>query len=130
MKVHHVGYLVKNIEKSICAFEELGYSAFAPVFFDEIRKADFIFMKNEEGFCVELISPNADSSIFPLLKQYKNTPYHICYECDNLEKEIEKLSTKKYLPFLEPAPAPAIHENARVAFLINANAGIIELLEV
>lgn len=130
MKVHHVGYLVKNMEKSIRAFEELGYSAVAPVFFDEIRKADFVFMKNEDGFCVELISPNTDSSVFPLLKQYKNAPYHICYECNNLTKKMEELSKKKYLPFLEPAPAPAIQENAKVAFLINANAGIIELLEV
>ncbi len=78
---------------------------------------------------MELITPQPESVLYPLLKQYKNTPYHICYKCDDLDCEIEKLKRNKFLLFLEPAPAPVIGDRAKVAFLINSQIGIIELLE-
>jgi methylmalonyl-CoA/ethylmalonyl-CoA epimerase len=78
---------------------------------------------------VELIEPVDDSSpMYPLLKRYKNTPYHICYEVDDLEASIAELSTKGYTVMQEPLEAPCI-ENKRVSFLINSNLGIIELVE-
>ena len=67
--------------------------------------------------------------MYPLLKQYNHAPYHICYQCDNLEETIHELKAEKFMLFKEPAPAPVIGEHARVAFLMNARAGMIELVE-
>ena len=76
-----------------------------------------------------MIYPSKESSLYPLLKQYNNTTYHICYVCDHLEQTIEGLASKKFMMFKEPAPAPVIGKNARVAFLMNASIGMIELVE-
>lgn len=128
MKVHHIGYLVRNIEKSMRAFEAIGYTVKKETVFDQERKSEICFMEMG-GYCVELIAPAKDSTLFPLLKQYSNAPYHMCYKCTDLQQAISKLQKEKFLLFLEPAHAPAIGENAKVAFLLNAHAGMIELLE-
>ena len=81
------------------------------------------------GVIIELIQPDASSQLFPLFERYQNVPYHICYCCENLEDAIRKLRGARWLPFLEPAPAPAIGDTARVAFCFHAQAGMIELVE-
>ena len=128
MKIHHIGYLVKNIDKSIESFISLGYLLTIESTWDHSRKAHICFLEND-GYCIELICPSKDSDLFPLLKQYNNTPYHICYVCDHLEQTIEELATKKFMMFKEPAPAPVIGDKTRVAFLMNARIGMIELVE-
>lgn len=128
MKIHHIGYLVKKIEKAIESFETLGYSLTTASTWDEGRKAYICFLEND-GYCVELICPSKESSLYPLLKQYNNAPYHICYICRNIEETIQDLKEQKFMMFKEPAPAPVIGDHSRVAFLINARVGMIELVE-
>ena len=128
MKIHHIGYLVKKIEKAIESFETLGYSLTTASTWDEGRKAYICFLENY-GYCVELICPSKESSLYPLLKQYNNAPYHICYICRNIEETIQELKEQKFMMFKEPAPAPVIGDHSRVAFLINARVGMIELVE-
>ena len=128
MKIHHVGYLVKKIEPSLAAFSELGFAVKSPAVFDPIRMVDICFIE-KDGYCIELIAPHEDSKIYPLLKQYKNSPYHLCYSVDDIEQAAKELAGKGFMPFIEPQKAPAIGENARVVFLIHRSAGIIELVE-
>ena len=128
MRIHHIGYLVKKMDKAIPSFEALGYKLTVPSTWDSGRDADICFLENE-GYCVELICPSKESALFPLLKQYSNAPYHICYICDDLEQTIENLKQQKFMLFKEPAPAPVIGANVRVGFLISNRAGMIELVE-
>ena len=128
MKVHHIGYLVKNIDKSIAACRKLGFRVTIDATWDDGRDAYLSFLEND-GYCVELIAPSKESDLYPLLKQYNHAPYHMCYQCDNLEETIHELKAEKFMLFKEPAPAPVIGEHARVAFLMNARAGMIELVE-
>ena len=128
MKIHHIGYLVKKIEKSIKSFEVLGYKLTVESTWDEGRDAYICFLENG-GYCIELICPSKESSLFPLLKRYDNAPYHICYICDDLDKAVDELKDKKYVLFKAPAPAPVIGKTARVAFLMNIGTGMIELVE-
>ncbi len=128
MKVHHIGYLVKKMDKAIPSFEALGYTLTVPATWDEGRDAEICFLEND-GYCVELICPSKESALFPLLKQYGNAPYHICYVCDDLERAIEELKQQKFMLFKEPASAPVIGASAKVAFLISNRAGMIELVE-
>lgn len=128
MKVHHIGYLVKKMDKAIPSFEALGYTLIVPATWDEGRDADICFLEND-GYCVKLICPSKESALFPLLKQYSNAPYHSCYVCDDLEEAIEELKQQKFMLFKEPSPAPVIGASARVAFFISSRAGMIELVE-
>ncbi|MBQ7429958.1 MAG: VOC family protein [Butyrivibrio sp.] len=128
MNIHHVGYLTKDLNKAQDEFLALGFVVEQEKAYDEHRKINISFIVNG-NYRVELIEPVDDSSpMYPLLKRYKNTPYHICYEVYDLEASIAELSTKGYTVMQEPLEAPCI-ENKRVSFLINSNLGIIELVE-
>ena len=78
---------------------------------------------------VELVSPTDSTSVVAgLLKKYKNSPYHICYESEHFEEDYANLQEEGYLAIDAPLPAPAI-DSRPVVFLINANLGMIELLK-
>lgn len=133
MTIHHVGYLVKNIEKSAQAFRAVGFSDRpypdgSLVCYDGIRDCDICFMDHGD-ICIELVSPkSADSPVYGLLEKYKNSPYHLCFESDNFDADIEDLRSKGWSVFTQPTEAPAI-EGRNVVFLIHRSAGIIELID-
>lgn len=128
MKIHHIGYLVKKIEKAAAAFEALGYVREGAVTHDEIRKVDILFL-TKDGYRVELVSPYApDSVVSGLIKTYKNAPYHICYEAESFPADAEKLEGSGYVRIDEPTAAPAIG-GRRVTFFMHPALGMIELLE-
>ena len=129
MRIHHVGYLVKKIEKAIKAFEGLGYTLEREAVFDEYRKANICFLE-KDGYVIELVSPvSKDSVVAELLKKYGNAPYHICYEVENMEKEVNSLLEQHYVMCSELHSAIAI-DNRNVCFLIHPYLGMVELLEV
>ena len=130
MKIHHIGYLVKNIKKSEKQFLSLGYKVEKAASFDEYRKVNIEFL-TKDGYRVELVEPIRDESpVYALLKKFRNAPYHICYETNDLNKELENLTENHYVIMQEPKLAPCIgNGDKKVAFLMSSNIGIIELLE-
>lgn len=132
MKIHHIAYAVKSIEKSRIGFEILGYREIQPVVEDEQRGIHISFMEHgDSGQVIELIEPAADENpVGNYLKKMKGiaTPYHICYETEDLDKALQEFMDKGFIVTAEPAPAPAI-DGRRVAFLIQKSVGVIELLE-
>ena len=128
MRIHHIGYLVKKLDKARKAFERLGYTVTQEPVYDPYRKIDICFMELD-GYVIELVSPAApDSVVSALIKQYRNSPYHICYIAEHFEKEAAELCEKGFVQIGEPCPAPAIGQK-RVLFLMSPAIGIIELLE-
>lgn len=128
LKVHHVGYLIKKIDAAIRSFENLGYSIVQETVYDDIRKVDICFME-KDGYCVELISPVSEESVvYGLLKRYKNSPYHICYETGDFEKDYETLLSNGFIAVDTPTPAPALQDR-EVVFLTSAHMGMIELIK-
>ena len=128
MKIHHVGYLAKSIDKTEKKFFELGYEVEQATKYDEIRDIKIEFLKNGD-YRVELIEPMGENSpMYPLLKRFKNTPYHFCYEVEDMDKAVKELESKHYTVIHEPTIAPCI-DGKKVAFLNNISMGIIELVE-
>ena len=129
MKVHHIGYAVKDINGSINVFESLGYKA-SEIVKDDLRKVNICFME-KDGYVVELISPiskDVPSVVDGVLKKSGNTPYHICYEVPNLKEAIDELKEKNFKAIIPPQEACAI-EGRNVCFLFNKDIGIIEIVE-
>lgn len=128
LKVHHIGYLVKHIDKALSEFERLGYTAVSQVVFDDIRKIHICFIE-KDGYRIELVSPADSSSVVAgLIKKYKNSPYHLCYETPDLDASLAALTREGFTAIDMPTPAPAL-QNRRVVFLMNPFLGMIELLE-
>lgn len=128
MKIHHVGYLVKKLERAQKAFEGLGYVVSQPFVRDEFRKIDILFLE-KDGYRVELVAPYDPMSVVAELRtRIGNSPYHICYEVEYLEAEISRLRDEHYVVSSEPNAAPACG-GKRVCFLVHPYLGMIELLE-
>ncbi len=128
MKIHHVGYLVKNLEKAQSQFESMGYRSEGIPVYDGYRGIDVIFLK-KEGYRIELVCPrNGDSIVSSLCKKLGNTPYHICYEVDDIEQSVQELAKLRFVVWEQPHEAPAI-DGRRIVFLISSQIGLIELVE-
>ena len=129
MKIHHVGFLTKKLEKSEKEFARMGFSVERPAKYDEIRRIHIEFMVNG-GYRVELIQPaDKESPIYPLLKNYKDAPYHFCYEVADLEKAVSELEEDRFRVINPPEIAPCI-DGKRVCFMMKPAIGMIELVEM
>ena len=127
LKVHHIGYLVKKMDAAIQSFENLGYQTIQGTVYDDIRKVNICFL-DKDGYQIELVSPvSEDSVVSGLMKKYKNSPYHICYETENFDRDYQTLTENGFISIDTPTPAPAL-QNREVVFLTHASMGMIELL--
>lgn len=129
MKVHHIGYLVKDLNNAIKNFEFLGYRIIRPTCNDSLRGVDICFLQ-KEFTCIELVSPHKGNPDFKSLqKKVGNGPYHICYIADDFSSDIKDFENREgWLMIKKPQEAPAI-DNRKVAFFYNSDIGIIEILE-
>lgn len=128
MEIDHIGYAVKNIEKAKAKFEILGYS-FNEIIKDEDRNI-YICFGNNENTRIELVSPivKGESPVDGALSKMGPTPYHICYKTRDIDKDIEELTSKGFLLIIKPKEAIAFG-GSKVAFLMNLQVGMIELVE-
>lgn len=128
-KVHHTGYLVSDINRSISAFCACGLQVQNDIFFDEDRKSNICFLTGPNG-TVELISPEETSSLFPLLRKFRNIPYHICFEVQDIDQAIDELQEDGFFLFKRKQRAMAISDSAYVVFLKHSAIGIVELVQL
>ena len=129
MKVHHIGYAVKNIDKAYKEFEKIGFNKINDVVRDTIRKVDILFICNENNSVIELISPyEVGSDVDGVLKKWGgSSPYHLCFLVSDIDEYIKNLDRTNVV-IRKPEIAPAIN-NKRVAFLYNKDFGLFEVVE-
>ncbi len=129
MKIDHIGYAVKKLDRAVTAFEALGFE-----FEDEINDADrniIIRFGCNDGCRIELVTPldkEKESPVDGFLAKTGPTPYHICYISDDLEGDMVTLASKGFRVTKEPAPAIAFG-GKRVVFMMNLGVGLIEIVE-
>lgn len=125
MKFHHVGVACNNIKEeieSICKIHEV--TDVSPIVYDTEQKAELCILHTAEGVAIELIS---GEQVANLLKK-RITYYHLCYETDDIDAEIDRL--RDLGSFLVSEPKEAIlFENRKVAFL-QVSYGLIELVQL
>ena len=96
LKIHHIGYWVKCIEKEMHVFKMLGYQISSGITYDESRDCYICFMASNE-IKIKLIQPASEySAIKNLLKEHEEQDYHICYETTSFENDLLKLSEKGF----------------------------------
>lgn len=128
LKIDHIGYLVKKIDRAAVMFEGLGFKCASQKTHDQIRHIDIVFME-KDGYNIELVSPYDEESVVSgLAKNVKNSPYHICYLSDDFTNDLNKLCQNGFAMIGEPLEAPAFN-GKKVVFLVSYIMGMIELLE-
>lgn len=128
MKIHHVGYLVDNMENAVNEFCTYGGQLAGDVVFDKERLVDIAFIKMGLVM-IELVSPREESiAVGKSLRRLKKTPYHLCFECGKIDETIENMVHSGCVLVKEPQKAVAL-DNRRVAFLYSEGIGLFEILE-
>ena len=130
MNIHHIGYVVEEIQAATQEFALFGYhkETAGGIVYDVLRGIDIVFMTNGI-YRVELVQPKDINSIAAgMLRRLGSAPYHICYECGDLEKEGNMLREKGYVPVSSEQPAVALGER-KVSFWFHPQIGMVELLE-
>lgn len=128
MKIHHIGYCVRDLKRSITEFEKLGFSVSGDTTVDQSRQVIIQFMKMDASL-IELISPvSKNSPVSQLLNKGGEMPYHLCYQVDDIDAAIEQLVNDRYKIVQPPASAVVLQEK-KVAFLFKNGVGVIELLQ-
>lgn len=127
MKIDHIGYAVKDVDKAKIAMEALGF-LFEPTIVDEGRNVSLAFGKLD-GYRVELVAPlSEDSPVSSLLSKLGPTPYHLCYASDNLEAEVADLANKRFKVAIPPTPAVAFG-GKKVVFMYSLAMGLFEIVQ-
>ncbi|MEG1875951.1 MAG: VOC family protein [Lachnospiraceae bacterium] len=128
MRIHHIGYAVRNIKKCRQYFLNLGYFDEGKGVIDVERNIEILFMRNEFQL-IELVAPlNEKSSITNLLKRNGAIPYHICYVTHDLEEKVTELLGGGWIITQKPSPAIAMNMK-KIVFLYHKDIGIIEITE-
>lgn len=125
MNIHHIGVIVKNLNKSIDIFSSLGYDRHDEIIADQYQKNYVVLMESQFSPKLELIEPmNEFSSVF----NFKEGFHHVCFEADPGEKIIEKFKAMKIGKiFTKPIIAPAL-DNREVVFACLQNGTFIEFI--
>ena len=145
MKMNHIGYAVKNIEKAEEKFKELGFQrslktrgGTREIQLDYERNIKILFLDNGIDDVmielIELLDPEKPSPLDFIINgkagNYSNgIPYHICYEVEDIDQATEELR-RKHFTIINPKQATTeVLDHKCVTFLFNRTIGIIELIE-
>ena len=129
MRIDHIGFAVKRIDRAITALQKLGYE-FGSVIDDTDRNVKLVF-GDKDGYRIELVAPldkKQESPVDQYLSNMVGTPYHICYESESFDTEIDELIKQGYKVVIEPRPAVAFG-GRRVEFMMNIGFGLLEIVE-
>lgn len=79
--------------------------------------------------CIELLAPHDEKSpINNILKKTGVSPYHICYEVDDIETSFADLKKEKFMPVSKIKVSNAF-DNHKVCFFFKKDIGLIEIIE-
>jgi len=126
-KFHHIGYAVQDIIKTAKYYLNAGWSL-TDIQYDLTQNTKIAFLVKENIPLIELVAPIDETSpIIRTLEKSGITPYHICYEVDDIEKSIQKLINQRFIKLFEPVEAIAL-DNRKICYLYNRDVGLIEIL--
>jgi hypothetical protein len=124
MKFHHIGYLVKNINK---AEKNLVSSGKINQVIDPIQNAKLALYDNFDGGFIELIEPlSKESYTWNSLARNGEHYHHLCYttELDELKIYVDKF---RLIQVLKPTPA-LLFKNNLVTFYLDRNKRLLEFI--
>lgn len=123
MQLHHIGVACRDIEEEIGNISRVHeVLQRTPVVYDPCQDATLAMLTLADGTRIELV---AGPPVQTMLRKGIGY-YHLCFEVDDIESEIERLVLQKAVLLSPPKPA-VLFGGRKVAFL-QASYGIVELL--
>ncbi len=129
MKIDHVGYAVKRLDRAVESMKNLGFRSW-PWVDDTDRNVRIAFCE-KDGYRVELVAPldtGKRSPVDTYLKKNGPMAYHLCFETERFEEEVKDLEKAGFRIIAAPQEAVAFG-GRKVAFLSSLPLGLMELVE-
>ncbi len=128
LKFHHLGVATRSIEKSASVYSKLGYTL-SEVKTEPSQNVKIAFLSKDGDPLIELVEPlTGDSPVSQIVKHSGTTPYHTCYEVDDINKALDKLEDMNFRPLFEPLISEVM-EHGYFCYLFSAEIGLFELYE-
>lgn len=128
LNFHHIGIITHSIRETSFNYLQSGFSCSQKVY-DPIQKVYICFLEKSGHPRIELIEPDSElSSVTNILEKNGVSPYHFCYEVDDLNETINKLIEMNYVLLSDPVKANAL-KNRLICFLYKKEQGLIELVQ-
>lgn len=125
---HHIGYATQSIENTALFFLQLGYTK-TETLHDINQNVNIAFLKKDDSPIIELVELiDEKSPIFNILEKNGVTPYHICYEVNDIMEAITELRKLRFTLLFNPVNAIAL-DNRLICYLYKKEVGLIEILQ-
>jgi methylmalonyl-CoA/ethylmalonyl-CoA epimerase len=125
---HHLGIATRSIENCVSIYSKLGYSI-SDIRVEPSQNVKICFLSKEGGPLLELVEPqNNDSPVSNIVKNSGTTPYHTCYQVENLQASLDELEELNFRVLFEPLKSEAMDEGL-FCYLFSAEIGLIELYQ-
>ena len=129
MVIDHLGVVVKSVEEGINHWEDVfGYRQMTDVVINSRQKVKVVFMSKEQSTTVKLIEPVDETSPAFRMAQRGGGLHHICFKCDNIDRELGHLTHMGLRVLSKPEPGEAF-ENENIAFIFAKQGLNIELID-
>lgn len=127
--VSHIGYAVKDIQQTARHYVHAGWEL-SEIYEEKVQNTKIAFLKKDGFPTLELVSPlnETKSPVDNILAKNGVSPYHICYEVDDIEQAVEDLYEEDFKPLFMPVESVAM-ENRKICYLHHLEIGFIELVE-
>ena len=130
MKLHHIGIVVKNIQKSLGELNQyLNFESTTVPSLVGSQKVNICFLKTNNVF-LELIEPAQENSPISDFVKKGGGYHHLCFEVDDIHLELEKIKKNGARVIVDIVKG---FEDRLTAFVIldmkNTNCNLIEFAE-
>jgi methylmalonyl-CoA/ethylmalonyl-CoA epimerase len=129
MIIDHIGIVVRSIEDGIIKWKKLfDYDQMTEIVLNSKQNVKVVFLKKDGSTLIKLVEAiNENSPVFEYSKKGGGL-HHICFKCENLDLEIEKLKELGIRITAEPQIGEAFGNN-RISFVYARDGINIELID-
>ena len=127
LKLHHIGYVVKDIKPTADQFVKLGFKI-DETLYDEALTVELCYLSKDGATPIELVSQkNPDSLEHQLFGRNGVMPYHLCFECADIHATCNDLVAEGYEKLFEPVAVKALG-GKMICYLFKNEIGYIEVV--
>ena len=129
MNVDHIGIVVKSLAEGIEHWKKIfGYEQATEIIPNTKQKVNLVFLSKENSITVKLMEPTDSTSPVYALAKRGGGLHHLCFKCDSVGKETERLHSLGLRTLVKPEPGDAV-ENEDIAFVYAKQGITIELID-
>lgn len=128
--LHHIGYLVRDVEEAAAHYIQLlGYQRESVAIDDPTQTARVLFLRQPGAhFWLELIAPLGPESKLATALRKGGGLHHLCYEVEQLEPVLAHMREARCFVLCAPVPAVAFG-GRRIAWVMDSKRALFEFIE-